>query len=68
MGFFTTSITNNELSKLQIEINQLILNCQIKLDSIEGRKDDTQIYENLKRQIFESYAIQIEKSLNEFRR
>ena len=67
MGFFTTSITDDSLLKLQIEVSKIIIDCQKKLDSIAGKKAETQKYEILKQQIFNTYACQIEKSLQEFR-
>lgn len=68
MAFFTTSITDDSLLKLQIEVSKIIIDCQKKLNSIEGKKADTHKYEILKKQIFNTYACQIEKSLEEFRK
>jgi hypothetical protein len=66
MGFFTKSITDADLSSLQIKINKLLLDCQDRLDYAKKRADNPQKYELLKKQIFMKYTAEIEKVLKEF--
>ena len=66
MSFFTTSVTDAELSTLQLQIGQILINHQKKLNKIEGRKVNIQVYENLKKQIFAQCANEIERRLIEF--